>query len=277
MSDAFKQYLRSADKHPRLTLEQELALFGEWQSGNVKSRDKLLLSNLRYVIEIAIKNRHYNVPVEDLVAAGNEGLVMALNRFDPSLRLKFVTYCSYWIRSRIHLEIFFQWTTVEKPHVLRGKTFFRLRREAKRALAILGDSDEAMELIARRTGIDADRVRHALQLIQRGDRSLDAPLSSDSIATLGELIEANEPTPLEELIGSRSRQQASAQAKQALKKLDRREELIIRKRYMVDKDDELSLAELGRKMGVSRERVRQLEVRAMKKLRRHFGVERSAT
>jgi RNA polymerase sigma-32 factor len=254
--------------HPELSREREHALITRWLAGRDNSaRDELVRSHLRYVVLTALRYRRYGLPVSELVAEGNFGLVHALQKFDSSRGTRFVTYGSYWIRAYILNYVIRSWSMVSGSAVLRSKLFFKIRRERARVLSLVGEGEHADALLARALDLPQAKVTALVGSLEARDVSLDAPVFGDSPTTLGETLVAGESNQEEDLVRSELDGYARSAVNEALTVLDPRERYIVEKRLMADTEDELSLADIGRELGVSRERARQLEVRTKRKLR----------
>ncbi|HEY1533458.1 MAG TPA: sigma-70 family RNA polymerase sigma factor [Polyangiaceae bacterium] len=262
------RYAAAALAYPELSREQELALVTRWFSERDNAaREKLVRAHLRYVVLIALRYRRYGLPISELVAEGNFGLVHALQRFDASRGTRFLTYGSYWIRAFILNHVIRSWSMVSGSGALRSKLFFKIRRERARVLSLVGEGEQADALLARALDLPQARVTALVSALEARDVSLDAPIFGDSPTTLGETLPAREPSQEDGLVSSELDGFARNAVSEALTVLDRRERYIVEKRLMADAEEELSLADIGRELGVSRERARQLETRTKKKLR----------
>lgn len=263
------RYLSMVQSFPQLDREAELVLAKRWQEqGDVNAADKLVRAHLRYVVAIALKYRRYGVPLSELISEGNFGVVHALKKFQPERGNRFVTYAAYWIRAYILNYIIRSWSLVGAGSgALRSKMFFRLRREKVRVLNLVGDGAAADELLATRLGLTLEQVQGMLRRLEARDVSLDAKLYEDSgTAVLDTLVSPAEDQE-QSLAATGVQEKLKDAVREAVGELDDRERYIVENRLMADPEDELSLAELGRRLGVSRERARQLEARAKKKLR----------
>jgi RNA polymerase sigma-32 factor len=257
---------------PPLTREEEyeLACLVRDRDDRVAAR-RLVEANLRYVVAIALSYRRYGVRVADLVAEGNVGLMIALKKFDPTRGTRFVTYAAHWIRAYVLDHVIRAWSIVGVgAGPLRSKVFFRLRREKARILASTSDSVEANERLAARFGTTSDKIATLAHRLEARDVSLDAKVFEDGAATILDTLPSSGPTQEEDYIVQERGSALHACVREAVAKLDPRERFIVEVRMMADRSDELSLAEIGRRLGVSRERARQLEARAKQKLRRHL-------
>lgn len=232
---------------------------------------QLVEANLRYVVAIALSYRRYGVRLADLVSEGNLGLMIALRKFDPTRGTRFVTYAAHWIRAYVLDHVIRAWSIVGVgAGPLRSKVFFRLRREKAKILASTSDAVEANERLAERFGTTPDKITMLAHRLEARDVSLDGKVFDDGATTLLDTLPSNGPTQEESYLGEERSHAIHDRVREAVEKLDPRERFIVEFRMMADGPDELSLAEIGRRLGVSRERARQLEARAKQKIRRHL-------
>jgi RNA polymerase sigma-32 factor len=265
-------YLSRVRAFPVLSREDELDLVTRWLGLHDESaKDRLLAAHLRYVVAIALRYRRYGVPVEELVSEGNFGLVHALGKFEPGRGTRFVTYAAYWIRAYVLNHVIRSWSLVGVGSgALRSKMFFRLRRERVKIANLVGDGHEADAMLAQAMGLPEATVQAMVRRLDARDVSLDTKPFEDSSTSLGDLLAAPDRSQEETLAATERDDQVRVAVRSAMADLDERERYIAEKRLMADHDDELSLAEIGRRLGVSRERARQLEVRTKRKLRRRI-------
>jgi RNA polymerase sigma-32 factor len=250
--------------------EHELACLVRDRSDQTAAR-KLIEANLRYVVAIALSYRRYGVRLADLIAEGNVGLMIALHKFDPTRGTRFVTYAAHWIRAYVLDHVIRAWSIVGVgAGPLRSKVFFRLRREKARILASTSDPLEANERLAERFGTTPDKIVALAHRLEARDVSLDAKVFDDGAATVLDTLAGPGPTQEEECLVYEQSSAVHDCVREAVEKLDPRERFIVEVRMMADRPDELSLAEIGRRLGVSRERARQLEARAKEKIRKHL-------
>jgi RNA polymerase sigma-32 factor len=250
--------------------EYELACRLRDQNDREAAR-QLVEANLRYVVAIALSYRRYGVRLGDLVSEGNVGLMIALKKFDPDRGTRFVTYAAHWIRAYVLDHVIRAWSIVGVgAGPLRSKVFFRLRREKARILASTNDPIEANEKLAERFGTTSDKIALLAQRLEARDVSLDAKVFEDGAATVLDTLPCGGPSQEDQYFGHERSSALSQRVREAVEKLDPRERFIVEVRMMADGPDELSLAEIGRRLGVSRERARQLEARAKQKIKRHL-------
>ena len=263
-------YLRKIKKFPLLSHEDEENLANEWINENsYEAAHKLINAHLRLVVKISMKFRGYGLPLNELISEGNIGLIQSLNRFDPSKGFRLSTYAMWWIRASIQEFILHSWSLVKIGTTAAQKKLFFNLRSLKGKLKALEDGDLPPELvteIADRLEVSENDVVDMNRRMAGHDHSLNNPYSADNddewINGLPDEKENHENKFLhkEELFKRRE------MLKTALKNLDDRERRIITQRRLVD--DPLTLDELSKSFGISRERVRQVEVRAFEKLRK---------
>jgi RNA polymerase sigma-32 factor len=257
-----------------LEREEEVRLADAWQRhGNRRARSALLAAQLRYVVVIALRYRRYRVGLDDLIAEGNVGAVHALSKFDSTRGIRFVTYASYWIRAYMLNHIIHSWSLVGGSSAMRSKVFFKLRRERIRLVNLVGDSDQANALLAQSMNLPVAKVVSMVRRLEARDVSLDAKVRDDSDATLLDLMESPVQNPEQAVAHDEESLKLRDAVESAVRVLDERERYIVDHRLMADSEEELSLAEIGRRLGVSRERVRQLETRTRGKLRAQLFAE----
>lgn len=216
---------------------------------------------------MARKYRRYGMPINELIAEGNFGVVHALRKFDPERGIRFATYAAHWIRSCILTHVVKSWSLVGGgAGVFRSRMFFKLRREHARVANVLGEGEAADCEIARRVGGTPEKIRAMVQRVATRDVSLDAWFAGGSSIRLGDLLPAPDNQE-QRLFESQVQAGAESAVCRALAELDPRERYIAQHRLLADPTEELSLADVGRHFGVSRERARQLEFRTKEKLR----------
>ncbi len=263
------EYIQRVRQIPRLSREEEHDLAIAVRAGDRHASDRLIEANLRFVVAVALQYRRYGIPIWELIAEGSLGLMLAVGKFDPERGTRFVTYAGYWIRAYV-LDLVVRSTSMvgAGSGALRSKLFFRLRRERAQIASVEQDPERRLQLLADRFGVAPEKARTMLQQIDQRDVSLDVQIGPDSTVTMLDMlredaVQERDLIEHERLAGLRRSMRG------ALETLDFRERYIVEQRILVD--DELSLAELGRRLGVSRERARQLEARAKRKLREHLA------
>ncbi len=265
------RYFREVWSFPMLEKEEEQMLAVRWRDkGDTESAHKLVTSHLRLVAKIAMKYRGYGLPVADLVSEGNIGLMKAVKKFDPGLGFRLSTYAMWWIRASITEYILKSWSMVKLGTVASQKKLFFSLRNLKGRLNILDSGeltpDQAQQL-SDTMGVSADEITKMNRRLSTRDLSLNAPLSNDEegIEFQDTLVD-NSPSPESRFAEAEELGHRSAILRQALKELPERERHIFTERRL--KDDPKTLEELGKEYGLSRERIRQLEVRAFDKVQK---------
>ncbi len=265
-------YLAEIKQFPLLSVEREQELAREYQrKGDSRAAHQLVTANLRFVVKVAHEYRSYGLRLPDLVQEGNIGLMKAVQKFDPDKGIRLISYAVWWIRAYIQNYILKSWSLVKLGTTqAQRKLFFslaRTRRELDRQSVEHGSASDGQDAakVARKLRVKAGEVREMEQRMDGRDQSLDAPVGFDSTQSHVDFVAANLPAQDDELSGAQEQQLVSGRVAAALTRLDDRERFIIQNRVMGD--EPLTLKELGEHFGVSRERARQLEIRAKGKLR----------
>ncbi len=257
-----KIYLREIGQIPLLTPEEEVDLAAKIKKGDKEARAKMIRSNLRLVVKIAHDYGNLGLPLLDLISEGNIGLMKAVERFDPAKGGKLSTYAAWWIKQSIKRALANQSKTIRLPVHLVDK-ISKMRRVALQMSEELGREPTDDEL-AEEVGLSSAKVSQ-LKTVSIRPASLDAPISDDDTTEFGEIVGDMEAlTPFEQLRDSNLRSEVS----DLLAVLDEREKKIIFSRFGLDGGKAKTLEEVGKKFGVTRERIRQLQNIALMKLRR---------
>jgi RNA polymerase sigma-32 factor len=266
---ALAEYISRVRAIPRLSREVEHELALAARGGDTDAGHRLVEANLRFVVAVALQYRRYGIPISELIAEGSLGLILAVRKFDPERGTRFVTYAGYWIRAYV-LDLVVKSASLVGggSGALRSKLFFRLRRERARVANQEQDQSRIVEELAERFHVDPERMARMLRQIDARDVSLDVSTHADSALTMLDTLQDEGATQEEELLATEQKAGLNDRLGLALGTLDRRERYIVEQRIMGE--DEMSLAELGRRLGVSRERARQIEARAKRKLRKRL-------
>jgi RNA polymerase sigma-32 factor len=266
------RYMTMVSNLPLLDREQELVLARRFKNdGDQAARDVLVQSHLRFVVAIALGYRRYGLPLGELIAEGNFGLVHALSKFDPERSNRLLTYAAHWIRAYVLNYIMRSWSLVGGGSgALRTKMFFKLRRERVRITNLLGDGEEGHQMLAQQMAVPEGKLKSMLRQLEARDLSLDAHVSHESSMRLVDTLQSYDRNQEELAVSNEVSSHVYDAVQSALAVLDDRERYIVERRMMAEREDELSLAEIGKRLGVSRERARQLETRARRKLRTHI-------
>lgn len=272
MSDdaGLAQYIQTIQKFPVLSAEQEYEYATKWvQNQDNVAAEKLVASHLRLVVSVAYDFKNYGVPVAELIASGNMGLMQALQKFDPERGFRFSTYAMFWIKAEIYETILNNWSIVKIGSSANQKrVFFNLAR-AKRALGIMDNnlSDQQTEAIAEYLSVPESDVKRMSTRISARDVSLNAPARSDEDGGTDILSNlADDHHSIEDSMEQLEfRRRGYALLKKHLEALPQRDREILYARRLSETVS--TLESLSQKYGISRERVRQIEERAYNKLR----------
>lgn len=265
------RYLLAARAVPPLDRETELALARRAVQGDERAREQLLVASLRHVAAIAVGYRRYAIPLADLISVGNIGLCIAITKFDPERGHRFVTYAGHWVRAQMVDFILRHRSLVGGgAGAFRSKNYFRLQRERSRIEARVADPLERRAQLAATLGETEAQIDEWLARLDSRDVPLDAPGDEESgSGPLVDRLVGNDTGADESLHAQRRGVDLDEAVREALGRLDERERRIVEARGLGD--EPMSLAELAREFGVSRERARQLEERAHGKLRKQLG------
>jgi RNA polymerase primary sigma factor len=246
---------------PLLTMEEENELAARIKAGDESARERMIRANLRLVVKIARDYEHLGLPLADLVSEGIMGLMKAVDRFDPAKGGKLSTYGAWWIKQQIRRALANQARIIRLPVHVEGKLYHLGQAEAR--LGTLLGREVTDDELASELSMTPKRIRRLRQSSIR-PASLDAPAGEDSDAPVGELVaDETAPDPFEQL-----RQKVDHDlVRNLLKRLPKREEKILRLRFGMDRKTERSLEEVGKDFGLTRERIRQLQNEALKKLK----------
>ena len=264
------RYLSEIRKYPMLAPDQEFMLAKRWQEhGDQEAAEKLITSHLRLVAKIAMGYRGYGLPLGEVISEGNVGLMQAVKKFDPDKGFRLSTYAMWWIRAAVQEYILRSWSLVKMgTTAAQKKLFFNLRR-AKSQMQALDDGDlrpDQVEKIAKRFGVTEKDVVSMNQRLG-GDTSLNVQVRTDAEGQeWQDWLEDDKPSQEETLGESQALTQRQSYLEQALESLNVRERRIFQARRL--SEDPITLDALSQEFGVSRERIRQLEVRAFEKVQK---------
>ena len=258
----FQLYLRQIGEYPLITVEEEVVLARRIKKGDQEARHKMVRSNLRLVVKIARDYSNFGLPLLDLISEGNIGLMKAVERFDPQKGGKLSTYAAWWIKQSIKRALANQSKTIRLPVHLVDK-IAKLRRVSAQLTEELGREPSDLEL-AEEVGMAEAKVA-ALKSAAIRPTSLDQPISDDDSTALGDIIGDDQAFDPYEILRDKDLRD---EVGDLLDVLDERERKIINCRFGLDGQKSRTLEEVGVKFGVTRERIRQLQNIALRKLRR---------
>jgi RNA polymerase primary sigma factor len=254
----FTTYLRNIDETPLLSAREEKELAGRIGEGDARARDHLVRANLRLVVNIARGYANKGLPLEDLIAEGNLGLLRAAEGFDPRMETRFSTYAAYWIKQSMKRAIVNTAKTVRVPAYM-AELMVKWRRAATKLQEELGRAPTEEE-VGQRLGLSAKK----LKIIRKALRISGAAAGSlDEAASPVEEAADTRPSPSAAITGAEELQQVL----DLLDHLEEREATVLRLRFGLSGEDPKTLKEIGERLGLTRERVRQIETESLRKLR----------
>lgn len=264
--DSVRLYLREIGKIPLLTAEEELALAQRVVAGEKRAKDKMAEANMRLVVSIAKRYSGRGLDFLDLIQEGNTGLLRAVEKFDPDKGFKFSTYATWWIRQAITRAIADQARTIRIP-VHMVETINKLLRTQRRMTQEL-NREPTIEELGKELEMEPEKVEYVMK-IKQDITSLDAGVGrdgEDEDSVLGDFIEADDGVAPEESAAS---QLLKEQVQSILGTLSEREQKILKMRFGLESGKSHTLEEVGQEFAVTRERIRQIEAKALAKLRKH--------
>jgi RNA polymerase sigma-32 factor len=260
-------YLSEINRHALLTQPEEQKLARRFRRGDLQAGHRLVTANLRFVVKVAYEYRSYGLRMPDLIQEGNIGLMKAVQKFDPDKGIRLISYAVWWIRAYVQNHILKSWSLVKLGTTqAQRKLFFSLAR-TRREMERLGAGETAIpvEEIAARLRVKPSEVREMEQRIGGRDLSLDAPMGEDGSSSHLDFIASGAVGQDEEVAQKEESGLIGNGVHLALQRLDPRERFIVEQRVMNERP--MTLKELGEHFGFSRERARQLEIRAKDKLK----------
>ena len=261
VDEPIKMYLREIGQIPLLSYEEEIDYAQRVLNGEEEAKQKLIESNLRLVVSIAKKHTNRGLKMLDLIQEGNMGLMKAVEKFEYEKGFKFSTYATWWIRQAITRAIADQGRTIRIPvHMI--ETINKIKKESRIILQETGKEPTAEEL-AKKLELPVEKVKSILEMNQ-DPISLETPVGSEEDSELGDFVEDDKfANPYD----ATTRVLLKEQLDEVLKTLNDREEMVLRYRYGLDDGSQKTLEEVGKIFNVTRERIRQIEVKALRKLR----------
>jgi RNA polymerase sigma-32 factor len=265
-----QSYMRAAMRAPLLDAVREHDLALRWRDAHdERALHELITAYLRLVVAMAARFRHYGLPMSDLVQEGNVGLMQAAMRFEPDRDVRFSTYASWWVRSAIQDFVLRNWSIVRTGTTSAQKSLFFNLRRLRAKIGDVGDATmnaDARAHIARALRVSEDDVAAMASRLSAPDRSLNAPIGDESDAAWQDVLADSAASPEEEVTLSLDDRARAHLMEAALHDLSDRERLIIQQRKL--EEEAVTLEALGERLGISKERVRQIESSALAKLKR---------
>ena len=269
---SLQKYLSSIRSFPILEIEEEYTLAKMWQNKkDLNAAHKLVTSHLRLVAKIAMGYKGYGLPVADLISEGNIGLMQAVKRYDPDKGFRLATYAMWWIRAAIQEYILHSWSLVKIGTTAAQKKLFFNLRKIKNELKLINEGDlrpEDVKEISKRLSVDENEVYSMNSRMAGHDHSLNTPLKHDSNTEWQDWIENKEESQETRLEESQEYKFRKTILINALASLNEREKYIFEARRI--KEPQVTLEELSKNFNISRERVRQIEVRGFEKVQQYI-------
>jgi RNA polymerase sigma-32 factor len=263
-------YLAEIRKFPMLQPDEEYMLAKRWREhDDLNAAHRLVTSHLRLVAKIAMGYRGYGLPVAELISEGNVGMMQAVKRFDPERGFRLATYAMWWIRAAIQEYILHSWSLVKLGTTAAQKKLFFNLRKVKAKLRLLDEGDlapENVKKIAKQLNVTEDEVVSMNRRIAAPDHSLNAPLRQDGDMEWQDWLVDESQNQESFVVEQQERSVRRELLEDAMKSLTKRESHILTERRL--RDEPLTLEDLSQQYGISRERVRQIEVRAFEKLQK---------
>ncbi len=267
-SGSLSMYLSEINHYSLLTVEEEQKLARRFRKGDLQAGHRLVTSNLRFVVKVSYEYRSYGIKMSDLIQEGNIGLMKAVQKFDPDKGIRLISYAVWWIRAYIQNYILKSWSLVKLGTTqAQRKLFFSLAR-TRRELEKLNHGENTVinvEEIAKRLHVKPTEVREMEQRMGGRDLSLDAPMGEDGGNSHVDFVVSGAAGQDDQFADKEEAGLINSRVRTALMRLDPRERFIIEQRVMNERP--MTLKELGEHFGFSRERARQLEIRAKDKLK----------
>ena len=264
------RYLSEIRNFPMLEPEEEFMLAKRWREhSDSGAAHRLVTSHLRLVAKIAMGYRGYGLPINEVISEGNVGLMQAVKRFEPDKGFRLATYAMWWIRASIQEYILRSWSLVKIGTTAAQKKLFFNLRKAKGQIKAIEDGDmrpEQVALIATKLGVTEEEVISMNRRLAAPDHSLNAPLRADSEGEWQDWLVDETPNQESILADQEEKDDRHELLQEAMKSLNERERHILQERRL--KDEPATLEDLSKEYDISRERVRQIEVRAFEKLQR---------
>jgi RNA polymerase sigma-32 factor len=272
VKNSLETYLAQINQFPLLTQEEEFKLAVRYRKHNdIDAAQKLITSNLKFVVKVAFEYKSYRVKLLDLIQEGNIGLMMAVKKFNPHKGYRFISYAIWWIRAYIQNFIIKTWSLVKIGTTQAQKKLFYKIGKIRKALESDGENEKKYELLAHDLDVAKEDIIEMEQRMAARDLSLDAPFDEGQELTHLDLLKEDSPNQEEALAQEEEKKIREHEVQNAMKRLSEKEVYVIQNRIMAE--DPLTLQQIGDHLKLSRERVRQIEGEALKKLKKEFSTQ----
>jgi len=272
VKNSLETYLAQINQFPLLTKEEEFKLAVRYRKHNdIDAAQKLITSNLKFVVKVAFEYKSYRVKLLDLIQEGNIGLMMAVKKFNPHKGYRFISYAIWWIRAYIQNFIIKTWSLVKIGTTQAQKKLFYKIGKIRKALESDGENEKKYELLAHDLDVAKEDIIEMEQRMAARDLSLNAPFDEGEELTHLDLLKEDSPNQEEALAQEEEKKIREHEVQNAMKRLSEKEVYVIQNRIMAE--DPLTLQQIGDHLKLSRERVRQIEGEALKKLKKEFSTQ----
>jgi RNA polymerase sigma-32 factor len=270
VKNSLESYLIQINQFPLLTQKEEYDLAVRYRKHNdINAAHKLITSNLRFVVKVAFEYKSYGVKLADLIQEGNIGLMMAVKKFNPEKGYRFISYAIWWIRAYIQNFIIKTWSLVKIGTTQAQKKLFYKIGKVRKALESDRENEKRYEVLANDLDVTKEDIIEMEQRMSARDLSLDAPFDEDRELTHLDLLQEESVNQEEALLQQQEKKIREREVQNALRRLSEKEAYVIKNRIMADSP--LTLQEIGNHLKLSRERVRQIESEALKKLKKEIS------
>jgi len=264
--NSLESYIMQINRLPLLSQEEEFDLAVKYRKNNdLDAVEKLITSNLRFVVKVSFEYKSYGIKILDLIQEGNIGLMMAVKKFDPYKGYRFISYAIWWIRAYIQNFIIKNWSLVKIGTTQAQKKLFYKIGKVRKALESNQEDEKKYEVLAKDMDVAKEDIIEMEQRMSSRDLSLDAPFDDNEELSHFDLLKETSPNQEEVLGEEEEKKILEGEVQDAMKRLTEKEEYVIKNRIMADSP--LTLQEIGNHLKLSRERVRQIESEALKKLK----------
>jgi RNA polymerase sigma-32 factor len=270
VKNSLESYLIKINQIPLLSQEEEFELAARYRKNNdIEAAHKLITSNLRFVVKVAFEYKSYGVKLADLIQEGNIGLMMAVKKFNPYKGYRFISYAIWWIRAYIQNFIIKTWSLVKIGTTQAQKKLFYKIGKVRKTLESNQEDEKKYELLANDLDVAKEDIIEMEQRMAARDLSLDASFDDNHELTHLDLLQEESPSQEETFAEQEVKKIQEREIQNAMKRLNEKEVYVIKNRIMADAP--LTLQEIGNHLKLSRERVRQIESEALKKLKKEMS------